>query len=56
MAEPQDVYDVKRARMLLEPLGWEFIEEWYFGGNVLIQFSKPQAKPAGSEYPKTEEG
>lgn len=56
MAEVQDIYDVKRARLLLEPLGWSFIEEWYFEGNVLIQFAKPQSKPAGSEYPKEEEG
>lgn len=56
MAEVQDGYDVKRAVMLLESLGWKLIEEWYFGGDVLIQFAKPQAKPAGSEYPKSEEG
>ncbi len=46
----QDVYDVRRARLLLEPLGWKFIEEWYFCGDVLIQFSKPAVK-VGTESP-----
>lgn len=52
MAEVQDIYDVKRARFLLEPLGWMFIEEWYIDGRVLIQFARPASEVPGPETVK----
>jgi len=56
MAEVQDTYDVKRAVMLLEPLGWKLIEEWYFSGDVLIQFAKPATEVPGAVVAKSETG